>query len=170
MVDLGVLATKQQGEREFGTVAGGEYTAETLDGPPRFIALGEPSDVSNTRQFLVYPLPDDLSLYTTAPAGAYRIRIPYIKLLPDLTGSQSNWFTANAEEFIIYAACSIGFYFNHDEARGDIWLKRAAQEVQDVIARDKNESISGNTTLHISFDALGPRIPMGDAGTYRGYR
>ena len=167
-IELGVSLTKQQAEREFGSIAGGEFVVAELNGPPRVIALGEPSDVSNTRDFLVYPMSDQLSLYTTAPAGEYRIRIPYIKLLPDLSGSSSNWFTVNAEEYIVYGACSIGFYFNHDEMRGDIWLKRAASEVQDVLARDKNESISGNTTLNVSFDALGPKVPFGDAGYYRG--
>lgn len=170
VIELGVINTKQQAEREFGSTAGGEFSVNTLDGPPRVLALSEPSDVLGTRQFLIYPIPDELSLYTTAPAGAYRIRIPYIRLLPDLSGTDQNWFTVNAEEFIIYGACSIGFYFNHDEVRGQTWLQRAGAEVQDVLARDKNESVSGNTTLHVSFDALGPKTPFGDAGTYRGFR
>lgn len=165
--ELGVGPGIAQVERELGSVAGGEFNAAEINGPPMVIVLGEPSDVSNTRQFLVYPLPDGLSLYMTAPAGEYRIRIPYIRLLPDLTGSNTNWFSVNAEEFIIYAACSRGFYFNHDEQYGEIWLKRAGQEVGDVIARDKNESMSGHTTLNVSFDALGPKTPVGDGGHLR---
>lgn len=170
VIELGVAPSLQAAEREFATIAGGEFVVSEINGPPRVIALSEPTDVSNTRNFLVYPMSDQLSLYTTAPAGEYRIRIPYIKLLPDLSGSQSNWFSVNAEEYIIYGACSIGFYFNHDEQRGDTWFKRAAQEVQDVLARDKNESISGNTTLNVSFDALGPKVPFGDMGVMRGFR
>lgn len=164
------MTNKQEVERVFGTTAGGEFSTSEIDGPPTVIALSEPTDVINTRSFLVYPMSDGNSLYTTAPAGEYRIRIPYIRLLPDLSGSQENWFTKNAEEFIIYAAVSIGFYFNHDEQRGQIWVQRAAQEVQDILARDKNESFSGNTTLNISFDALDARTPLGDAAIPRGLR
>lgn len=167
--ELGVSSTWINAERETGTLDGGEATADLLTGPPRLISIGAPSDVLNTRNFEIFPLSDGNSLYTTAPAGEYRIRVPYVKKLPDLTGSQTNWFSVNAEEFIIYAACSVGFFFNHDEIRGDLWQKRAAAEVLDVIARDKNESIGGNTTLHISMDALGPKVPHGDYGTYRGY-
>lgn len=170
VIELGVSITKQQAEREFGTVDGGEFSTDTLEGCPKVLTMSEALDVAGTRNFLVYPLPDALSLYTTAPAGAYRIRVPYIKLLPALSGSNSNWFTTNAEEYIAYAATSVGFFFNHDEARGEKWLQRAAQEVQDVLARDKNEAVSGNTTLHVSFDALDSKIPQGDAGSYRGFR
>ena len=170
LIELGVAPSKQAAEREFRTHDVGEATVTELQSRPITIALSEPSDVQGTRTFLVYPLPDELSLYTTAPAGAYRIRIPYIKLLPALVAgnNETNWFTNNAEEFITYGACSIGFYFNHDETRGDIWFKRAAQEVKDVLARDKNESVSGNTTLNVSFDALGPKVPYADGGSFRG--
>lgn len=167
--ELGIANSWVNAAREFGTLAGGEASADLLNGPPRNIALGAPSSVTNTRNFEIYPLPDSLSLYTTAPAGEYRIRVPYIRLLPDLSGSTSNWFTVNAEEFIAYAACSVGFFFNHDQANGKLWQERAAAEVQDVLARDKNESLSGNTTLHTSFDALGPKVPPGDFALYRGY-
>lgn len=165
---LGVAAGVPQVERELGSVAGGEFEEEEINGPPKTIVLSEPSDVDNTRNFLVYPLSDGRSLYTTAPAGEYRIRIPYIRLLPTLTAGQSNWFTTNAEEFIVYAAASIGFFFNEDEKRGDIWQKRAAAEVQDILMRDKNEAWGGNTTLNVSFDALGPNVDFGDGGVYRG--
>lgn len=165
--DLGAISTKMQPERDFGSVDGGSFVATELNGPPTTLALGEPTDVSNARSFLIYPLPDGRSLYTTSPAGEYRIRVPYIRLLPNLSGTNSNWFTANAEEFIIYAAVSRGYYFNQDEDRGQIWLQRAAQEVQDVLARDKNESVSGVTTLNVSFDARGPRSPVGDGGMLR---
>lgn len=159
----------QQVERELGSIAGGEFQAQQLDGPPMVIAITEPTDVLNTRQLNIYPLPDGRSLYTTAPAGEYRIRIPYIRQLPDLSGSQTNWFTLNAEEYIIYAAVSIGYFFNQDVPNGTTWQQRAQGEVRDVLARDKNESVSGNTTLNISFDARGPRVAGGDAGVYRGF-
>lgn len=170
MIELGVAPSWEAAERETASTAAGEFTVAEINGRPSFIALGPPQDVSNTRDFLVYPMSDQLSLYTSSPAGEYRIRIPYIRLLPALSGTQSNWFTVNAEEFIAYGAVGIGFYFNHDEQRGKIWTDRAAQEVQDVLARDKNESISGNTTLHVSFDALGPKVPFGDSGIPRGIR
>lgn len=170
VIELGVAPSLQAAEREFGSIAGGEFNVNELHRRPLVIAFSEPSNVANARNFLVYPMSDQLSLYTTAPAGEYRIRIPYIKLLPDLTGTQENWFSSNAEEYIVYGACSIGFYFNHDEQRGQLWLQRAGAEVQDVLARDKNESFSGNTTLNVSFDALGPKVPFGDVGVFRGYR
>jgi len=169
VIDLGISPGTAQVERMLGSIAGGEFQTEQLNGPPTILALSEPSDVNNTRQFLIYPLPDGRSLYQTAPANEYRIRIPYIRQLPEIVGSQSNWFTANAEEFITYAAVSIGYFFNQDIKNGQIWQQRAGAEVADILARDKNESISGNTTLNISFDVLGPRSPTGDAAIHRGY-
>lgn len=168
--NLGVGNAVPNAMREFGTTLGGEATESTLTGPPQVVSVSDPSDEQNTREFQIFPLSDGNSLYTSAPAGEYRIVVPYIKQLAEMSSSgTTNWFTLNAEEFIIFASVSRGYFFNQDVANGQLWAQRAQGEVQDVIARDKNESIGGHTTLDIHLDVLAPKVPFGDGGYYRGY-
>lgn len=168
--NLGVGNATPNAMREFGTTLGGEADANILTGPPQVVSVSDASDTANTRTLQIFPLSDSNSLYTGAPAGQYRIVVPYIKLLPSLASDgDSNWITNIAEEFIIFQAVARGYFFNQDEQRGQLWQQRAQGEVQDVIARDKNESIGGHTTLDISVDALAPKVPFGDGGYYRGY-
>jgi hypothetical protein len=119
--------------------------------------------------FEVYPLPDGLSLYANSSAGEYRIRVPYWKFLPALTGSGTNWFTANAEEWIVFEATSDGFFMDHDEQRGTLWAQRASAKWADVLLADKRLRLSPVTHLVPNPNAGGSRMIYG-RGTFGGRR
>lgn len=88
------------------------------------LTVGEPSVVfENEDNFEVYPLPDALSDWTD---GDHRVVIPYWKYLTDLSaGSDTNWFTVNAEEYIVARAAAEAFFINQDGKWGAFWLIRA---------------------------------------------
>lgn len=95
-------------------------------GPPRFLQLGDALDVNNTRNVLLFPFSDSQSDWTSAPAGEYRIHIPYWKYLPALVaGSDTNWFTTNAEQFLIEMATAWGFRANWDLQNAALWENTA---------------------------------------------
>lgn len=96
-------------------------------------------------EFNAYPYPDGLSDYAD---GEYRLIIPYWKYLGLLIAdNDTNWFTDNAEQWVIYQSVAEGFYANEDEARAEKWEIRAAKEYKDVVAVDKDRRISETTSL-----------------------
>lgn len=158
--DLGLFPDRGSAEREYGTMAGGEAVADVLSGPPRFVLLSETSTEAGALNFEVYPLPDTRSLYTN---GNYRIRVPYWKFLTALSApTDTNWFTVNAEEWLVWEAAGEGFFLNWDEERGTIWKQKAATKLKEVIDLDKRLRISGFNTLVPSSDALMTRGILGD--------
>lgn len=109
------------------------YTA--LDeGPPNFILDPEP-DSEGARSYQIWPLPDGNSDYDD---GEYRIRVPYWRYPAILSASgDTNWFTVNAEEYIVFQATSEAFAIDWDEERSVFWATKAASELRTVIKRDK---------------------------------
>lgn len=123
--------------------------AELNFGSPRMLIENE-----DTGQFDVYPFPDGAA---DSADGEYTITIPYWKFLAALSGDLStNWFTTNAEEYIIYRAAGFGFYANEDEDRGDKWFRLAAGEFGDVLRADKQRRLANTDTL---VPHLGARSP-----------
>lgn len=103
-------------------------------GPPRLLLLSEPNvdDVTNpdftmtTMNLEVYPYSDSLSDWLTAPAGEYRVHVPYWGYLPALaTNTDINWFTENATRFIVDYATAEAFALNWDEQRSMFWRMKA---------------------------------------------
>lgn len=106
-------------------------------GPPRMLLIGEASnpnvpdpanaDASMTSLNIeVYPAPDGLSDWNTAPGGEYRVRVPYWGYVPAMTNNGDvNWFTMNATAFLIDFATARGFQLDWDEARAGYWLQSA---------------------------------------------
>lgn len=93
----------------------------------------------------VYPLPDGNSDYGD---GEYRIFIPYWTYLTDLVSDgDTNWFTTNAEEWIVAYATSEAFAIDWDEERMAVWAQRAQVFYNDVILQDKRARLAGVTTL-----------------------
>lgn len=153
--DLGVFPDRGSAEREYGTLAGGEADTDALSGPPRFIMLSE-----GDANFEVYPLPDATSTYAN---GNYRIRVQYWKFLTALSaGSDTNWFTENAEQWIVWDAASKGFLLDWDEERASVWATMAQGAYKEVIDQDKRKRMGGFDTLQASSDALAPRMIGGD--------
>lgn len=132
-----------EAQSRFGT------DAELDFGPPRLLIENEA-----TGALEVYPFPDGAADSAT---GEYTITIPYWKYLPELAGDAStNWFTTNAEEYIIYRAAGFGFYTNEDEDRGDKWFRLASGEFADVVRADKQRRLANTDTL---VPHLGARSP-----------
>ena len=134
-----------------------EYSVSDVnaEGEPRLIVDGEPSDL-NVRNWAVYPFPDGNSDFAN---GEYRIVIPYWRYLPILViNSDANWFTADAEEYLVYRATAEAFALNWDEERMAIWTQKAADERVEVIKTDKKTRLAGVDTLVPHLDVHGSRL------------
>jgi hypothetical protein len=157
--ELAVAPNRAAVLREFRDSRGGEADADDIDGRPRVLLISEPTNEAGAANIEVYPYSDSLSLYTTAPAGEYRIVIPYWRYLTALSlDADTNWFTVNADEWIVRMGTSEGFFMDHDEERGTIWAQRAAEKWSDVLGRDKTQRLSFVRELVPSPDAGGPRV------------
>lgn len=148
--------------QELGTTYEMDYTdikmeAEARWGSDADFDFGEPRmlfENAETGVFEVYPFPDGAA---TSSDGEYTINIPYWKYLPALAADGStNWFTNNAEDYIIYRATGFGFYANEDEDRGDKWFRLAAAEYGDVVRADKQRRLANTDTLVPHFGARSP--------------
>lgn len=131
--------------RDFGTALGGEADTDLLSGHPVALIETDPTDELGTTSIEVYPLPDGNSLYSD---GEYRIRIPYVKYLTALSadGSQ-NWFTNNAEEYIVFKASAQAFFLDWDSEKGTLWTQLATAKQKEVIMLDKKQRLSQLTEL-----------------------
>lgn len=99
-------------------------------------------DAENTHSELsVYPLPDGNSDYDD---GEYQIVVPYIGYVTPLSATtDQNWFTNNAEEWIIFQATAEAFFADWDENRGAVWTQRAASKMDEVKMLDKRNRLGG---------------------------
>lgn len=122
----------------------GQYFGTEDEGYPLVLLDGTPSDVAGTRTWTVYPIPDGNSDYDD---GEYRIVVPYWKFLPELSGSESNWFTVNGEDFLIAQVTAEAFAIDWDENRMAVWAQLAAPYREDLIKQDKMYRLSGVTEL-----------------------
>lgn len=119
-------------------------------GPPAFILRGEPSSDLGASSLEVWPLSDSQSDYSTAPAGEYRITIPYYRYIPDLSaGGDTNWFTMNSlgATYLVYKAVALGFAINWDVDKEAEWLTLAEKYYNLVVAEDKRQIVAGHDTF-----------------------
>lgn len=126
------------------------------EGEPLVLLDAEPSDEAGTRNWEVWPYPDGNSDYSD---GEYRVVVPYWKYLAALSAdSDTNWFTVNAEEWLVNRATSEAFFLDWDEQRGTVWAERANAEFQKVVMRDKHFRMSGVDTLTLHLDVHAPQV------------
>lgn len=120
-----------------------EAEAATRWGNNTSFDYGRPQGLTEnvaTTAFWVWPYPDGLS---DAANGEYTIVVPYWGFLPVLAlPADTNWFTDNAEQWIVYTAVAEGFYTNEDETRAQLWDTRALKEYKDVVTLDKTRRIA----------------------------
>lgn len=125
----------------------GDSTDDT--GNPRTLVEND-----QTGNFDVYPYSDGNSSYDD---GEYRVTVPYWAYLnPLLSDSDTNWFTNNAEQWIIYQAVAEAFYANQDEAMAQIWETRAMREYKDVIDLDKQRIYAETDVMIPHLGAMRP--------------
>lgn len=134
--------------------------AYALFGTDPDLDVGPPAVLNEdtvNKQFLLFPYSDGLS---TNSDGEYRIAVPYWGYTDDLTSdTDTNWFTDNAEEYILFTAISQGFYLNEDEDRAGIWEKRAVDKRREAIVADKQRYSDETDTLVPYLGALMPHNP-----------
>jgi hypothetical protein len=124
------------------------YPRELLDALP---------DGTGARNFEVFPLPDGQSDYVD---GEYRVRVPYWRYLPNLIQtSDTNWFTVNAEEFVIFKAVAEAFAIDWDEQRSAVWEAKAEVKRREVEKEDKVYRLSSLLAVPIHTSGVrGPRL------------
>jgi len=119
-------------------------------GPPQVILEGE-MDVTGAREWEAWPLPDGLSEWGD---GEYRVAIPYWRFVPALDADgDTNWFTVNAEQYLVDKATALGFPLDWDEERAVFWETKAASEMKEVILADKYAALSRGVHLTPSLNA-----------------
>lgn len=140
--DIVWVSDKANAEAQWGTNSALDF------GQPQGIV----EDVSGV--FNAYPYPDGLSDYSD---GEYRVTVPYWGYTSTLVNSgDSNWFTSNAEQYIIYQAVADGFFANEDEQRAQIWTARAEREYKDVLLIDKQRRRAETDTFVMHLGARRP--------------
>lgn len=140
--DSGSVLPLVWGSSHYGTLLG---INEESEGPPRSLLDSDDPTGTGARNWHVYPLPDGNSDYSD---GEYRIKVPYFGYLTALSGStDTNWFTVNAEDFIVDWAVAQAFAIDWDEQRMAVWLQKMDNERKDVVRVDKQYRLSGGDTL-----------------------
>lgn len=112
-------------------------------------------------EWKVYPVPDGLC---QTEDGEYPILIPFYRYFA--APATSDWFTANAAEYLVAKATAEAFLLNWDEARYAAWLTKAGTMQRGgptgllarAINRDKQFRISHVDTLAIYPDVNAPRL------------
>lgn len=128
----------------------GHYTPSD-QGQPSFL-------VDDGTNLSVWPLPDNLA---DTDSTNYDVRVPYFKFLPELTNpTDTDWFTANSDAYIEYAASAAGFAMDWDEAHATYWDTRAQQELKDLILVDKERWLGALDTFVPNMGAYGPRTQL----------
>lgn len=132
------------------------YPSTLTVGAPRHLMIGDP----NISKLEVYPIPDGLAPGTND--GEYIISCPYWSRLSTLSASSdSNWFSTNADHYLIWRAAAIGLAFNWGDDRAGVFAKMANDEMQKLIRTDKKSNVLRRLDLS-------PRRGPYDMGRYRG--
>lgn len=113
---------------------------------------GQPQFILETEtNFEVYPLPDDESLWDD---GNHRVKLPYWSYLPALVQDEAtNWFTDNADWYLVFQASAHGLLFNRDPQNASTLFQMATQELSRVVRLDKRKKLTHRSHLSISFNA-----------------
>lgn len=119
--------------------------------------IGAPRHILQTdANFEVFPFPDGQSLWDD---GEYRVRVPFWRRTAALTAStDENWFTANAEWYLVYAAVGEGMLFNREEQRAEIYITKAETEFQRLVRTDKRSRLDNRFTFAAYRDARATRF------------
>lgn len=113
------------------------------------------TDVQGIKLFEAFPVPNDLSEWDD---GNWRIVLPYYAFLPDLSAdADTNWFTANGDEFIFCQALGMGFMADWAEDRAAGWFQLAAGHKRLLKKLGAAETLGKSDTLVPRSDIFGAR-------------
>lgn len=121
-------------------------TNQTLSHSPEFI-ISTLSPASGDHAFSIRPYPDALSDW---PDGNYRINIPYYGYTAPLAEpNDDNWFSINANEYIVFKATAEAFMKDWDYQSMSVWLTRADEKYKEVRSADVRERFAqaGDTLI-----------------------
>lgn len=138
-------------------------------GPPRVLLhtiADEDTDYPGEAEWKLYPIPDGLANTST---GEYTVQIPYFRYLD--APSTSDWFTVNAELFLLDAATAEAFKLNQDEAKfllyhvsafGPLWDQRGIMggHLLRAVMNDKRQMTSITDTLVPYGDNNAPKLRL----------
>lgn len=137
----------------------------TDQGQPQILTIATPiyqaaTSVDGPQNVEVWPLPD-ANGYDVLPDGVtktYTIYVPYWRYLPALVGTNdTNWFTENAEQYIVAQALGHGFMSDWDEQRAGQWFALAGTYRQKVVRKAANEAAAPMQGMAVRSSALGER-------------
>lgn len=116
------------------------------EGAPRTLFMAEPTSTDDFVGSLeVWPLPDGNSDYDD---GEYRISFPYWAYVAPLSNNtDTNWFTTNCEEYLIFQATAEAFFVDWDESRAAVWTQRAGVKYEEAKMLDKRSRLTGTREL-----------------------
>lgn len=126
-----------------------------LPDEPQFIINTIGNDGSTT--LTIAPYPDTNSDWDD---GNYRIVVPYYAYTAKLVANgDTNWFTENAEDYIISQATARGFQLDWDYESMALWLQDAEKLFQEVKKADKMQRLSSvDTLVPMHEGALQPQV------------
>jgi hypothetical protein len=98
----------------------------------------------------VFPLPDDEADWDN---GNWRLAVPYWKHMTAMSAdADTNWFTQNAEYYVIWKALAIGFAWNRDEERAALYETKAERQFQRAKNQDKLSQLPDKLTRAVHKD------------------
>lgn len=125
-------------KRQIGWIlAAGDEDKLYSDNP---IDDGDPERLLETESaWEIFPYPNQLALAGTLDSsGNWFIRIPYFKRLATLVNSgDTNWFTDNAEDYLVYRAATRALALNRDWAEAGLYQPQATAQMDRLIRSDK---------------------------------
>lgn len=131
-------------------IAYGDRAAHYSDDP---LDKGAPAHLyERDADFEVFPYPDALAPGGTLFAdGHWRIRVPYFRRQPVLQTvapqNFTNWFTREAEEYLVYRAAAIVDAFNRDWEEAALVQVTAQQQHDRLIREDKRARLAKQRLL-----------------------
>lgn len=112
--------------------------------------------------FQVYPPPDVENVPIHAilnPDGTYPIYINYWKRLESLTGTNtSNWFSNNAQDYLIAQTAADCFGFDVNDSAAKRWEAVAKDEYRSIVREDKRSRLGRNIKLRPRTDVNGTML------------
>ncbi len=85
---------------------------------------------------------DRLHIVPTPTATTY-LTIDYTRLLPDLTGTDANWFTEVLPDVVRAGALVEAYLYLHEDERAAAWDAVYAKRITDAIRYDETLTLSG---------------------------
>ena len=107
-----------------------------------FPNTASPTVTSPTQQFY-YIWNRGLFLIPTPTTAPLSLVLDYIRIVPDLTGTQSNWFTEFTPDVVRAGAMAEAFRFLQVPEAATLWEAAFQDRLQEAIRQDESLSLSG---------------------------